>query len=339
MGKAPAGRNRQPDKRRRPGDRTARARRGQQQCARQVSTLPWVNQAPPTSGSPGGPGPDDGMDEAAEDGETRDDSSHEMDLHLDLHKRMVPAGAKRVFVSQDCKELHYLVPVRRVRNYHVGYRDFIVVGFRLLRCSNSEHANPGYTDAVVGWCNAERHCREPPFRRATFSDSDMDFSSDKTGYGALCDCAKQLYDCLGGHAMIRLHFLAQDTTVQFERDGTPRLMGEWRVARHVYDIVNLNQRYDLVFNQWGVSRLTNEGWYSCMMCVSKPRHCAHNKALLGINEGEGTGPGLSRVGASERSISSLLDADKTLKPPCISKLKLPFFPNEDADVEKQYTGQ
>ena len=267
----------------------------------------------------------------------------EFDLDFDLAELMVPSEAKQVFVSQDLKEVHYIVPVQRARNYHKNYRDFVVVGYRLLRCSNSEQANQGSPNEVfVGWCSAERTCREPPFRRAVFPGSEMDFSADiTTGFGPFCDCAKRLYDHLGRHECLRMELQIRDTTIHYPADGAPRHIDGWIVARHEYDIVQLNQPHDLIFNQWGVSKLTNEGHYSCKMCTSQPRHCAHNKALLGVNDGEGTtltGNGLSHKETADMSISRLLDADKALKPPCISRLQLPFFPEEDAVVDKHCKG-
>ena len=276
-------------------------------------------------------------------GGSRDgDEDLDSEVHLEVHQRMVPTEAERVFISHDRKELHYIVPARRLRNYHTRYRDFVVVGFRLLHCSNTDRANPGHNDVVVGWCNGERHCPEPVFRRGTFPESDVDFSTDITGFPPLCDCAKVLYDHLGGHVQIRILLRdVQDAAVQFQRDGVPRVRDNWRVARHEYTIVNLNLQHALIFSQWGVSKLqVNQGWYTCLTCESRTRHCVHNKAILGfLNEQEQQEPGVSRKERAERSIAGLLDETGSLKPPCISREELPFFPNEDPDVVKHLQGK
>ena len=78
------------------------------------------------------------------------------------------------------------------------------------------------------------------------------------------------------------------------------------------------------------------------MCTSTPRHCAHNKALLGMDDGQGEFPPRTRSpkDVAEESISSMLDKDtKKMKPPCMSKHKLPFFPHEDAEVEMHCKGR
>lgn len=301
------------------------------------SVLPWTLEQP-TSGSHGEPQHQDDVmaEDALEESGVVDERFQSLDpgLNIDLHERMVPTEAELVFISQDRRELHYIVPLRRVQLYHTRYRDFVVVGFRLLRCSESGNAD---RNVVVGWCNAERQCCEPAYRRAMFPESDLDFSTDTTGFGPLCECAGRLHQHLGGDENVRLLLNGQDDTVHFQTDGKPRVREEWRVARHDYVIVNLNKEYDLVFNQWGVSKLNNEG-YTCQMCTSKPRHCAHNKALLGISDGEVIGPRLSRKEVAERSISKLLDETKKFKPPCISRETLPFFSKDDADVNKHCEG-
>ena len=127
---------------------------------------------------------------------------------------------------------------------------------------------------------------------------------------------KKKYEHLGGRT-IRVNLLTRNQDVHYPTDGKPRRMA-WKVARHDYDIVNLNQQFDLVFNQWGVSKRTNNGWYSCKMCTSTPRHCAHNKALLGTDDGQGEFPPRTRSpkDVAEESISSMLDKDtKKMKPP------------------------
>ena len=261
---------------------------------------------------------------------------------VDMEFLLVPSEAKLVYVSQDGKELHYIVPMQQERTYHTRKRDFIVVGFRIVHCSNRLHANTGSeNDVVVGWCNGVRHCREPPFRRETYPGADMDFSADQTGFGALCPCAKRLFEFLGGHQTIRLNMLMHHgQEVYYPTDGKARTT-DWRVAGNDYAIVNLNKPYDLVFNQWGVSKKTCDG-FSCKICTSQPRHCAHNKALLGIdtNESSFSGNTLSPKEVAETSISKMLDEEtKMMKPPCISRHELPFFPHEDEDVDQHNEGR
>ena len=289
-----------------------------------------------------GAGPNVGDDVAMEEAWHPPHGNECWEVENDLfHERMLVSEAKMVFVSADRKESHYVVPLSTVRNYHYRARDFVVVGFRYLR-------NHEGRDVLVGWCNAERDCPEASYRRVMFPESDMDLSHDILSgeFDPLCPCAKQLYGDGSGpgpsHAEFNFGFQSENPEV-FGWAGKPgpKIIKTWKVARHEYSIVNLNEPYDLIFNQWGVSKINGDGTLVCKMCLSTPRHCAHNKALSLLMAGESGHPRDFQASkdAAEASITRMLDDSKSkFKLPCISRLPLPFFPEQDQVVATNVKG-
>lgn len=256
--------------------------------------------------------------------------------------RMSIHEGKLVFLSTDRKETHFFVPLlpagswtRRGTDMRTKTRDFILLGFRKLQSGDDDQGT-----TLVGWCNAEQECPEPSYRRTTFPESNINYSSGHLlGFPDLCPCAKHFYDT---NQLYIEHALdaVEDQEVSFGDDvRVPRILEEtWQLAGNKYKIVNLNAPYDIIFNQWGVSKITADGQLSCKMCKSTPRHCAHNKALLSMSGGvtpEGHSP---QVGA-EDSISRMLNDDKSdFEPPCISRKLVPFFEYEDNDVALKIEG-
>lgn len=83
-----------------------------------------------------------------------------------LWELLQPAERKLLYLSPDGREVHYAVAAKRRRDpYHHSFRDFVVVGFRSVKCSDG--------DVLVGWCSSARGCDEDPGRRDCYPEADM----------------------------------------------------------------------------------------------------------------------------------------------------------------------
>eukprot|EP00873_Tetraselmis_striata_P016344 jgi/Tetstr1/436608/TSEL_025404.t1 len=240
-----------------------------------------------------------------------------------LWELLQPAERKLLYLSPDGREVHYAAAAKRRRDpYHHNFRDFVVVGFRSVKCSDG--------DVPVGWCSSARGCDEDPGRRDCYSEADMSLVTKAEvlppGCAAHCKCSQRVLDDLNGKLGFVMHH--EDRS---PGRGDGMLVDEWMVAGARYTTVNLNAPHEAVFKQWGVTKSTADGRYQCHTCVGTPRHCRHNQALLDVEHDAAT----HEVDV-EGKIKDALACDGLLELPCISKEKLPFFPDDDVEVMKHY---
>eukprot|EP00873_Tetraselmis_striata_P019532 jgi/Tetstr1/439796/TSEL_028208.t1 len=202
-----------------------------------------------------------------------------------LWELLQPAERKLLYLSPDGREVHYAVAAERRRDpYHHSFRDFVVVGFRSVKCSDG--------DVLVGWCSSARGCDEDPGRRDCYPEADMSLVTKAEvlppGFAGHCKCSQRVLDDLNG----KLGFVMHHEDISPGR-GDGMLVDEWMVAG--------------------------------------ARHCRHNQALLDVEHDAAT----HEVDV-EGKIKDALAGDGSLKLPCISKEKLPFFPDDDVEVMKHY---
>eukprot|EP00873_Tetraselmis_striata_P023542 jgi/Tetstr1/443806/TSEL_003262.t2 len=240
-----------------------------------------------------------------------------------LWELLQPAERKLLYLSPDGREVHYAVAAKRRRDpYHHSFRDFVVVGFRSVKCSDG--------NVLVGWCSSARGCDEDPGRRDCYPEADMSLVTKAEvlppGFAGQCKCSQRVLDDLNG----KLGFVMHHEDMSPGR-GDGMLVDEWMVAGARYTTVNLNAPHEAVFKQWGVTKSTADGRYQCHTCVGTPRHCRHNQALLDVEHDAAT----HEVDV-EGKIKDALAGDRSLKLPCIAKEKLPFFPDDDVEVMKHY---
>eukprot|EP00873_Tetraselmis_striata_P029145 jgi/Tetstr1/449409/TSEL_036504.t1 len=163
-----------------------------------------------------------------------------------LWELLQPAERKLLYLSPDGREVHYAVAAKRSRDpYHHSFRDFVVVGFRSMKCSDG--------DVLVGWCSSARGCDEDPGRRDCYPEADMSLVTKAEvlppGCAAHCKCSQRVLDDLNGKLGFVMHH--EDRS---PGRGDGMLVDGWIVAGARYTTVNLNAPHEAVFKQWSVTR-------------------------------------------------------------------------------------
>eukprot|EP00873_Tetraselmis_striata_P022316 jgi/Tetstr1/442580/TSEL_030677.t1 len=109
----------------------------------------------------------------------------------------------------------------------------------------------------------------------------------------------------------------------------PGFAGHCKCSQRVLD--DLNGKLGFVMHHEDMSPGRGDGMLVDEWMVAGARHCRHNQALLDVEHDAAT----HEVDV-EGKIKDALAGDGSLKLPCISKEKLPFFPDDDIEVMKHY---
>lgn len=254
-----------------------------------------------------------------------------MDLEdAPLEQKMEPHGAVCVHVTEDGREAHYVVPVVRNRT---RARDFVFIGVRNVECSDG--------DVLTGWCSATRQCAEPSFRRDAIPGSrhpGLPMEDVSKQLGPPCACADRLRQHLGDMALMATLQRGAGLASYCEHSEAPNVIN-FVVEGRRYVAVNPDKPYSAsFFGEWGVTEVMAGGSYHCRSCRSTPRHCVHNRHVLGLRE-EAT------PDTSAEVVDDLIRRALTCEGPealpvldCVSREGLPFFPEEDPTVFKHWEG-
>lgn len=268
---------------------------------------------------------------AAELESLQEDLQEAMDLDAaPLEQRMEPHGAVCVHVTDDKREAHYAVPVLRNRT---RARDFLFVGLRRVECSDG--------DFLTGWCSATRQCDEPSFRRETIPGSKhsaLPMEVVKKTLESPCACADRLIRHIGEMALMATLQRGPGLTNYWADSEAPNVMG-FMVEGRRYVAVNPDKPYSTgFFGEWGVTEVMACNSYHCRTCRSTPRHCVHNRHVLGLDEGPS--PNSSAQVVNDLIRRALQGEGPEAAPvlDCVSRGTLPFFPEEDDTVFKNWEG-
>ena len=248
-----------------------------------------------------------------------------------LWERMQPHERRLVYVSADRREGHFAVAAHRTIRYHLNPREFVFVGFRFVKCSNG-------TEVLTGWCDAERDCTEPSYRREIFPGGDFENQSVEAVQQASdrCPCASRLLQSLGGETSLKKEILLESARLRSS------FLGQFSVGGNSYTFVNpagiSGDSGANLFTQWGVVKTVRDGHgYLCQSCHSRSRHCVHTHALL-----EGCGPcrtvEMPSAKFNARVKKAIDPATGRRRITSLSQRELPFFPEDDAVVYENFAG-